>query len=235
MIPLPFLACPARAWVPPRLVSAGSWDLAFSSTAARIASRGAVLPVQRSNDAAPCATRISSPSTTVAPLLLALREEPRAAGPVDHVHHKASGTQFIGPERAGLERVVAGSRVPTDVQLTTISAGFRCVDGAPAEVGGQPLGALAACGSRPRRRPRPRRAARTRRRAPRRPRRARARVSPRGSTRERLEQPGASVLSASIAPRSRNVSVFAAPIARAASASPRRRARAPPPCAGSSR
>ncbi len=41
------------------------------STAARITARGAVLSVQRSNDAAPCATRISSPVTTCAPRRLA--------------------------------------------------------------------------------------------------------------------------------------------------------------------
>ena len=40
-------------------------------TAPRIAWRGAILPVQRSNDATPCATRISSPSMTRAPRDLA--------------------------------------------------------------------------------------------------------------------------------------------------------------------
>ena len=44
---------------------------AISATAARMASRDAVVPVQRSNDAAPCAIRISIPVTTVAPRRLA--------------------------------------------------------------------------------------------------------------------------------------------------------------------
>ena len=45
--------------------------LAMAPTASRIACRGAVWPVQRSNDAAPWATRISRPSITSAPRVLA--------------------------------------------------------------------------------------------------------------------------------------------------------------------
>ena len=45
--------------------------LAIAPTASRIACRGAVRPVQRSNDAAPWATRISRPSITSAPRVLA--------------------------------------------------------------------------------------------------------------------------------------------------------------------
>ena len=45
--------------------------LAMAPTAARIAWRGAVRPVQRSNDAAPWSSRISSPSITSAPRVLA--------------------------------------------------------------------------------------------------------------------------------------------------------------------
>src|SRR5207245_11555118 len=42
-------------------------------TAARITSTGAGMPVQISNDAAPCATRTSNPSTTRAPAASAAR------------------------------------------------------------------------------------------------------------------------------------------------------------------
>ncbi len=45
---------------------------AMSATASRIALSGAVRPVQRSSEAAPCATSISSPSTTSAPFAFAV-------------------------------------------------------------------------------------------------------------------------------------------------------------------
>ena len=86
-------------------VSVGRAHRAMSATASRIASSGAVRPVQRSSDAAPWATRISSPSTTSAPSISRGVQQECAAFPVDHVHHRASGTQVIGPDGERLERV----------------------------------------------------------------------------------------------------------------------------------
>ena len=50
-------------------------------TAPRIAWRGAILPVQRSKDATPCATRISNPSTTRAPRDLAIERNRVSSDP----------------------------------------------------------------------------------------------------------------------------------------------------------
>ena len=85
--------------------------LAMALAAARITSRGPSVPVQRSNDAAPWATRISRPSTTRTPRVLPHRGV-RAAGPVDQVDHEASGTQVIGRDGKLLERGHSGSARP---------------------------------------------------------------------------------------------------------------------------
>ena len=193
--------------------------LAMVVTASRIASRGAV-------HAGPAFERRSALGDQdlqsvdhVGPSRSCRFEESRPAGPVDHVHHAASGTQVIGLERKRLERGHPGrepDRRAVDDDLGRDRDPRRRARRAPRRA---PRRARA-CGSRPPRRPRRPARAPT-------PRRARAPPAPSTSARppgrvahaaqRARAAPGASVLSAWIAPSS-NVSVLAAPIARAASA-----------------
>ena len=146
---------------------------------------------------------------------LGLTQELGAAVPVHQVDHARVFPDVIGVQGQFLERrgrVVQADRRAVDEHL----GGDRPVDRGDAEIGGERVGARRACGSRPRPRRR-RRAARTRRpgRCP--PRRARARSAAR-ARRARRAGPGRRCCRRGSRPSpGPNVSVFAAPIARASS------------------
>ena len=223
--------------VQPRSVWVDSW-LGDVATASRIASTGAVRPVQRSNDAAPWATRISSPSTTSAPRARAAsrnRVPPsgRPCPPRSFRH-----PNVIGLERQRLERICRG-RQPhgraVDDDLGRLGTAARRA----AELARRAPRRARACGSRrstsaapalhaaPRPRPAPAPPApSTSARAPRRRDRAaqRARAGPaRRCCRRAMRAVALERQRVGGADRPRGV------------AGACRRARAPPPCAGSSR
>ena len=157
---------------------------------------GAGRPVQASRLSAPCWTSISSPSTTAHPRRLCgvreagCRRGGRRGPPRSRMYVWSRRTRAIPRSRW---TVVRG---PTDVQFTSRSAGRAAADRSAPELGGQRVGARAACGSRrdlharpPRARGRPR--GRCRRR------RGRAPCSRgRGGAGSAARNPGASVLSA---------------------------------------
>ena len=193
-----------------RWVHGRSW----SSTAARMAWRDAVMPVQRSNEAAPCAIRISVARHHRRSSLLRCIEERGAAGPVDHVRHEASDAQRIGLDRQALERDVRFAQ--SDARAVHDQRGGLGGSHDPsAEVGDERARRARGSGSRPSRRRLPRRAGRRPRPAPRRPRRGRA---PCGRPGRRRAPPAARARRCCrrwIAPDGSNVSVFAAPTAAA--------------------
>ena len=132
-----------------------------------------------------------------APPLARSGQERRVAVPGDEVHHDCAFPEVIGLqvqvlERGGVAVQAHGGAVDEHV------GGVRAPDGADAEVGGQRRGPLRACGSRPRRRPRPpsRSAQATARALPPAPRTSAVRPRTAPAPPSASSSPGASVLSA---------------------------------------
>ena len=194
----------------------GSLASGFAPRAAsRIASTGASRPVQASKLNAPWRTRTSSPSTTVHPRRRASATSSGAAGPVDQVRHGRVCAQRIGVERQILELPVGQPDTRAVDQKIGRRWPSRRLD---AEVGGQ---RAARSGVRfqtlTRAAPASRSAWATPRALP--PAPSTSAVWPAGSTprrRARRGSPARRCWRRGSPPSSANVSVLAAPIARAA-------------------
>ena len=172
-----------------------------------MASRGAVQSRPRSKLSAPWRTRISSPSTVRAPASRARRISARAAVAVDEVDDRrrsrpgsaGSAVGVVEPDRRAVDEQLGGlGRVDHRGRRgprRALRVRARTLTSAPAALERPDRGAGAAAGAEHERGLR--------------------RASPSAARR-----PGASVLSAWIAPSSANVSVFAAPICARARRSP---------------
>ena len=146
---------------------------AQSRAAARMTSSGASRPVQMRKESAPCWTRTSIPSTTVAPAAAAAASRRVGSLAVDHVDHGLAGGEAAAAQRQLLEGVLAAQadRGGVDDQLV-VALGRGRPTGSPAqllaEVAGAQLGAVPDLdlGALADQRPDARRGRRRRRRAP---------------------------------------------------------------------